>query len=200
MSPDDSFPPAAAVILAAGAATRMGRLKQLLPFGGRTLLEHSIEQALQAGFDPVVVVIGAEADVVRAAIAAQPVDLVWNEGWETGMGSSIAAGMTRLLQISADSGAVAILLADQPLVNASHLIAMRSLLHLSNSEAVAAQYGGTLGVPAVFARRLFPLLESLPPDAGARRLLRDENLDVAAFPLAEAATDIDTPEDFAALV
>ncbi len=51
--------PVSAVVLAAGAATRMGKLKQLLPYRGRTLIQHAVDQALQAGFDPVVVVVGA---------------------------------------------------------------------------------------------------------------------------------------------
>ncbi len=184
--------PVAAVILAAGAATRMGRLKQLLPYRGKTLVEHAVEQALSAEFDPVIVVIGAEAESVRAALSARLVLVVENPLWHLGMGSSIAAGVGALPQAQT----VSILLADQPLVESRHLREMQALLNSSDTSAVAAQYNGTLGVPALFKRELFEALRSLDPAAGARALLRAQ---AAPFPLPEAAMDIDTPEDFAAI-
>jgi len=184
--------PAAGIILAAGAATRMGRLKQLLPYRGKTLVEHAVEQALAAGFDPVIVVMGAEADSVRATLSAQPVTLVENSLWRLGMGSSIAAGVGVL----ADAQAVGIMLADQPLVEAKHLREMQALLDAGEVPAVAAQYNGTLGVPALFKRELFGALKSLRPAAGARALLQAR---AVPFPLPEGAMDIDTPQDFAAL-
>lgn len=195
----DSHLPVAAVILAAGAGIRMGKLKQLLPYRGRTLLEHSIQQAIEAGFHPTLVVVGAEADAVRCAIAAQPVEIVQNQQWQSGMGSSISAGIRQLQQTGAESAAVAILLSDQPLVTAEHLRAMRTLLHTRGNPVVAAHYGQTIGVPALFKRELFSMLASLPAEAGARHFLRESALAVTEFPLPEAAIDIDTPADFAAL-
>ncbi len=177
----------------------MGKLKQLLPYAGHTLVEHAVEQAIEAGFSPVIVVVGAEAGAVRASIAARRVEIVHNGAWHLGMGSSVTAGIRHLQQMGSDSAAVAILLADQPLVSANHLAEMRGLLHTSHAPAVAAQYNGTLGVPALFKRDLFTVLLSLPPAAGARHLLRDSGIQVAPFPLPEAAMDIDTPQDFAAL-
>lgn len=191
--------PVAAVILAAGAATRMGKLKQLLPYRGRTLVEHSIQQAVEAGFHPIIVVVGAEADAVRRAIAAQPIEIVQNQQWQSGMGSSIAAGIRQLKESGAESAAVAIVLGDQPLVTAEHLAAMRTLLHTRENPVVAAQYQRTIGVPALFKRELFSMLASLPPEAGARHLLRTSVVRVTEFPLPEAAVDIDTPADFGAL-
>jgi molybdenum cofactor cytidylyltransferase len=180
------------MVLAAGAATRMGRLKQLLPYRGSTLVEHAAEQALAAGLDPIVVVAGAEAASVRAALAGRPVRLVENSAWQLGMGSSIRAGMEVVL----DAEAVCILLADQPYIEARHLREMQKLIEQSEALAVAAEYNGTLGVPAFFRRELFRQLQSLEPAIGARALLRRH---ARAFPLPEAAIDIDTPEDFAKL-
>jgi molybdenum cofactor cytidylyltransferase len=170
----------------------MGRLKQLLPYRGKTLVEHAVEQALGAGFGPVVVVLGAEAAVVRAALAAQPVRLVDNLSWHLGMGSSIAAGVEVLL----DAQSLGVLLADQPFVTARHLRDMQALLERGTAPAVAAEYNGTLGVPALFKRELFEALRSLDPGRGARALLRTH---ATPFPLPEAAIDIDTPQDFATL-
>ncbi len=177
----------------------MGRLKQLVRYGDRTLVQHCVKQAIEAGFGPVIVVVGAEADAVRAAVAAQPVEIAQNRHWQLGMGSSLAAGVQQLQELAGQSAAVAILLADQPLVTANHLKEMRRLLYTEPAPIVAAEYNGTLGVPALFKRELFATLASLPPDAGARHVLRDSGFAVTAFPLAEAAVDIDTPEDLAAL-
>ena len=74
---------------------RMGRLKQLLPYSGKPLVGTAIEQAMGAGFHPLIVVIGANASEMRSAIAAQPVEIVENRDWEAGMGASIAGRSTR---------------------------------------------------------------------------------------------------------
>ncbi len=189
----------AAIILAAGAGSRMGRLKQVLPYKRGTLISHAVSEALEAGFDPVIVVVGAESGAVRSALAEQPVSIVENPSWGKGMGSSVAAGVRYLQEQTGDSAAVAILLADQPLVKAAHLAALKDLFSRSGATVVAAYYNDTLGVPAIFDRSLFPVLIALPPEAGARSLLRDPRMPVTVFDLPEAAVDIDTPGDFAAL-
>ena len=186
----------AAIILSAGAATRMGQLKQLLVYRGRTLLQHSIDQAVGAGFEPIIVVAGSGFQMLHDSIAGQPVEMVQNENWQSGMGSSIIAGMQALLEQDEVPFAVAILVADQPLIEAKHLAAMRQLLFSTETSIVAAQYSGTIGVPAMFKHELFHALISLPSEAGARNLLRASDAKVSPFPLAEAAIDIDTPEDF----
>jgi molybdenum cofactor cytidylyltransferase len=182
-----------AVILAAGAATRMGSTKQLLQFRGRTLVEGAIFEAQQAGFVPVVVVLGARADEVGQAVARTSAETVVNHNWASGMGSSIKAGMAK---IPPDVEGVAILLSDQPFVTAEHLSQMALLFR---SPILAARYAGTVGVPALFRREVFATLQQMPDDAGARDLLRGGDVAVEPFDLPEAATDIDTPADFAAL-
>jgi len=177
----------------------MGRLKQLLPFGKGTLLSRTIDVAAEAGFSPVIVVVGAEAEAVRASIASKRVDIVSNPEWRTGMGSSIRAGIQHFQQLGAESAAIAILTGDQPLITAAALREMRKLLNLSRASVVAAEYGGALGVPALFRRSLVSRLISLPPQSGAKALLSDPNLKIAAFALPEAGIDVDTPEDFAGL-
>jgi molybdenum cofactor cytidylyltransferase len=175
----------------------MGRAKQLIPFGEGTLVGHAIDTALEAGFAPVIVVVGAQANLVQAAIAAKPVEIAHNSAWQSGMGSSIAAGVRHHQQLQAESAAIAILLADQPLVTANHLLEMKRLLLRSGAPAVAAEYNGTMGVPALFRRALLPQLGALAGEGGAKTLLRDPH--TVRFDLPEAGTDIDTPDDLAAL-
>jgi molybdenum cofactor cytidylyltransferase len=183
----------AAIVLAAGASTRMsGRIKQLLVYRGEALLEHAVSQA-SACFEPVIVVVGAHAEVVRSFFERRPeILVVENTNWKSGMGSSISAGM----QAMPECDGVAILLADQPLVTAEHLSAMRDRFQ---GEIVAARYNDSVGVPAIFPKRLFSALQTLSGEQGARSILRDSAERVIAFDLPEAAIDIDTLEDFSAL-
>jgi molybdenum cofactor cytidylyltransferase len=191
--------PTGVIILAAGASSRMGDLKQLLPYNGTTLLGNAINQAREAAFERVIVVIGAQAGRVRGSIEPHAVEIVENSNWQAGMGSSISAGLEYIKSTATSLSAVAILLADQPFIRAEHLLALRKLLDDSGLPVAAAEYNGQPGVPAFFRREAFPLLAALPSDVGARRLLRDSGLRVARYPLEQAATDIDTPTDFAAL-
>lgn len=193
------LPPVAAIVLAAGAAARMGQSKQLLRFRGTTLIERAATQAIDAGLNPVIVVLGAGGAAVCDAIASLPVEIAQNENWQLGMGSSITTGIHCLLRTRPEIAGVAILLADQPLINARHLSDMRALLRAGEINIVAAEYSGTLGVPAFFTREFFPQLAALPADSGARRIIREHGARTTAYSLPEAAVDIDTPEDYAAL-
>lgn len=87
----------AAVILAAGASTRMGTPKQLLQWQGRSLLRSIVETAIAADCDPIIIVLGASSDLVQAEISDLPVQVVNNPEWRTGMGSSIRTGIQALL-------------------------------------------------------------------------------------------------------
>lgn len=186
-----------AIILAAGTASRMGQLKQLLPYAGTTLVGNAINQALEAGLGPVVVVVGAQADAVQTSIAAKPVVIVRNEHWARGMGSSISAGARHLLETENEAAAAAFLAADQPLVTAAHLSAMRQAMIQSGAPIVAAEYGGTCGIPVVFRRDQWRALATIPPQTGAKALLSMPG--TQRFSLPEAASDIDTPEDWTRL-
>lgn len=190
---------AVALILAAGASTRMGRVKQLLTFGTETLLSRAISQARKAHFDRIVVVLGAHSEQIAPSVDDSQAEAVLNPHWETGMGSSIHAGLAYIRETGPEPDAIAILLVDQPHVTAYHLLAMRRLFRDTQAAIVAARYDGRLGVPALFRREVFPLLASLPASSGARQLLRYSGIAVEPFPFPEAAIDIDTPADLAAL-
>jgi len=174
----------------------MRSIKQLLPYGGGTLLTHTIQQAQLAGFDRIIVVVGAYAAEVRSAIRDLAVEVAENEDWETGMGSSIFAGMQQLETAGPKTSLLAILVADQPHISAEHLRQMRRVAADAQTPVTASSYNGILGVPAFFRSEVFPLLASLGGDAGARRLFRGGEVEVTPFPLPEAAVDVDTPEDF----
>ena len=111
----------AAVILAAGASTRLGQPKQLLDWGGTPLLAHVADVALSAGFDPVIVVLGCQAQIVRQALGPRPVQTVMNWRWEEGMSTSVQVGLAALPpQVTA----AAFLQCDQPLITPELLRAL----------------------------------------------------------------------------
>jgi molybdenum cofactor cytidylyltransferase len=186
----------AAVVLAAGGSTRMGRPKQLLPWDGRTLLRHAVEVAGEAGCDPVVVVLGAAADRLRPELDGLPVTVVENPVWEQGPGSSVRVGLTAV----GPADAVVFLVCDQPLVDAAHVRRLIVAERTTGRPMAASQYEDTLGVPALFARECIADLRALPPGAGARQLLARRPEAVAVVPFPAGAIDLDTPADYERLV
>jgi molybdenum cofactor cytidylyltransferase len=198
-------PGIALILLAAGGSTRMGQPKQLLQYKGQSLLRRATEQAVSAGCDPIVVVLGAEADRMKAELTDLPVKTIENPNWPRGMGTSIRAGLAVILPSPSTRGegkgegsppAVIITLCDQHLIDAA---ALRKLIDAYQSTArplIAAQYAGTLGVPALFSPKFLPALAALPDGSGAKQLLQAHAADVLPIPLEVAATDIDTPGDY----
>ncbi len=187
----------AAVILAAGAATRMGTAKQLLDLRGRPLLRHAAEGALAAACWPVLVVTGCRAAEVEAGLRGLPVEVVRNPRWEEGLGTSIRAGTLRAEAAGAEG--LLLLLADQPLITAAHLRRLIASRQQAGLPLAVSEYGGTVGVPACFTRELFPELLALPPAEGCKRLVLSRRGQAVGVPCPEAAVDVDTPQEYAAL-
>ena len=184
----------AGILLAAGGSTRLGSPKQLLVYEGRTLLRRAAEAMLEAGCRPVVVVLGASAGKLTPELAGLDVNTVVNVDWERGMGASLRVGMTALSP-GPEIDAVLVTLCDQPLIKAETLRRITNAQHGTQSIA-AAEYNGTIGVPAVFGRKHFAELAELPGNTGAKPLLQRHASHVAAVPMSEAATDIDTREQY----
>jgi molybdenum cofactor cytidylyltransferase len=184
--------PIAAVVLAAGGSTRLGRPKQLVPIGGEPLVRRAARAALDAGCRPVTVVLGAEPDAVRAAVADLPVLPVSNAHWADGVGSSIACGI-RAAAAHRPAGCI-VLPCDQPRLTAALLATLIDRFRRGEARAVACAYGGTTGAPVLFAPDLFDRLSALTGDSGAKRVLRGcSPLQVVDFPGGEL--DIDTDAD-----
>lgn len=186
------------IILAAGASTRMGQPKQLLPHSGGTLLTHTAAVAQEAGLFPVVVVLGAFAETIQESLDGLDVESVTNADWQQGMNTSIRAGVDALEARCPDSDAVVLLTCDQPLLSAAVLRALIAQWEQTQKPVVACEYDGTVGIPALFDKNLFAQLKTLPPDAGAKRLIAQmppQNVAVVPFP--DGGRDMDTPEDYA---
>ncbi|CAN5401390.1 hypothetical protein BH11ARM2_BH11ARM2_37450 [soil metagenome] len=181
------------VVLAAGGSGRMGRAKQLLPYLGRTLVEHAVRTALASGAAEVVVVVGAEAAAVRERLRGLRIRIVENRDWAEGMGGSISLGVGAL---GASVERVVVALGDQPRVTPQHLHALGT----AGGAVVASSYDGLLGAPCAFARSEFPSLLALEGDQGARALLRRDPDRVQVVVFEDANVDVDTPDDYRFLV
>lgn len=188
--------PDAAIVLAAGASTRMGQPKQLLPVDGRTLLARTVEVCLAAELWPVVVVLGAHREQVRPTLARYPVICTDNPAWAEGMASSLRAGLIALDQFSREVPGAVITLCDQPALSAAALRRLAAASDATGCGIAAARYAGHCGAPARFARRYFAELARLSGDQGARVLLHQRAAEVAAVDLPELAVDLDTPQDW----
>ena len=180
----------AAIVLAAGASTRLGEPKQLITIHGETLLARAIRIAQESGADHVFAVLGANADALRPQ--AHIATIIENPHWQQGMASSVRAGVTA----AGDYDAVLLLPCDQPAVTPFHL----ALLIANGEEKIAASvYTGHTGAPAIFPRKYFPELLALEGDSGARQLLQMHKQDVVEVPLENGELDLDTPESLEAI-
>lgn len=189
----------AAIVLAAGASKRLGRPKQLVRYQGETLLGRALRLAREAGLSPVIVVLGAEGDAIRAAVKAEDAVFVANGAWREGIASSMRAGLEAMEDVAHHSAGVLMMPCDQPRLSAAHLGALVGAFR-GDSEAIACStYAGVRGVPAVFPMSAVPALKGLTGDVGARKILADAPCRVIEVAFAGGEIDIDAPEDLARL-
>jgi molybdenum cofactor cytidylyltransferase len=190
----------AAMILAAGGSRRMGRAKQLLRVGGRSLVRRAAEAAVAAGCAPVVVVVGARAHDVEGELLGCGIEIARNEGWERGIGTSIRAGVAHVLALPHQPSAMMIMLCDQPQVGAAVLERLMKAHAGAGRRVTAAEFDGTLGPPVIVDAALFPALLGLPDDRGAKALWMERPEIVQRVACPAAGVDLDTPEDFERLL
>jgi molybdenum cofactor cytidylyltransferase len=188
-----------AVILAAGSSSRMGRPKQTLQFQGISLLRRATLAALDARCHPVVVVTGAHAELSCRELDQLDVHEAFNPDWETGMGSSVRAGIERLIGIDPDVAAAVLLLCDQPHVTANVVSSLLAAHHTTGKPLIASAYGDSFGVPALFSRTLFTELTQLAGSSGAKEIIKRHAWEAHFLPFAEGEVDVDTPDDYSCL-
>lgn len=188
----------AGVLLAAGAGTRFGGPKALARLDGETLLARGVRTLRDGGCEPVLAVVGAEADRVLPTVHAVGAEPVVNEDWDRGIASSVRAGLEALRE---RAGAAVIALADQPLVGDE---AVRRLVRAWDGGAIAAvaTYDGAPRNPVLLDASVWDAVsEALSGDDGARVWLRahPEHVTHVECGAVGSATDVDTVEDLAAL-
>lgn len=185
-----------AIILAAGASTRMGTSKQMLEVKGEYLLTRTIKTVESASIDDIVVVLGARDALHRTIINNQRVNVITNESWNTGMGSSIKRGLLSLMSEDADLDAVIIFVCDQPVLTREIIAGIISTFKTARKPIVASGYSDSAGVPALFARSYFDKLNQLPDDQGAKKIIVQHIGDLVIVPFPGGEIDLDTMEDY----
>ena len=186
----------AVIILAAGASSRLGRPKQLLPFRGKSLLQNAADTAFYSKAKPVIIVLGSNAGEMAIDTREEKVHIVENHEWKEGLGSSIRCGMQTLKRVALLSDAVILMTCDQPYITAEHLDELVSTQKETGQPIVASEYGNAVGTPALFFKTVFPQLLELNGDRGARVLIEKSPGAVATIPFNLGEIDIDTEEDF----
>ena len=188
--------PVPAIILAAGASRRLGQPKQLVRVAGEALLARTVRVVLEAGAEPVLVVLGANRESIAACVDLDRVQVVTNVVWEQGIASSIVAGVESLQRLRPDADAAMILVCDQHQLGVGHLqLLIAGYREAAGPAVVASRYAGIAGIPAIFPASHFPRLLALEGDVGARFLLRDPQSPMILVDFAGGEKDIDTPED-----
>lgn len=185
----------AAVVLAAGASTRFGECKQLLDWQGEPMMTHVTDVALEAGLNPVIVVLGCEFEETYRALGDRPVLKLINWRWDEGLSSSVQTGLSA---IPPEVESAVFLQSDQPGITPGLLRAMVGKSERSNGAIVRPVYKDRGGTPVLFPRRFFGELAAVTGDEGGRSLLRRHRDEVETVTVEDPdiLTDIDTRADY----
>jgi len=184
----------AIIILAGGDSSRLGRPKQTLYYNGKSLLQHAADAAIGADLGPVMVVTGANEQLVLHKLDARGLTVVNNPDWQQGMGTGIRKGIESLYEENIAS--VIISVCDQPFISSDIFVQLVDAKQHSGKGIVASAYGNTLGVPALFDKKYFPRLRKSGQDEGAKQLIFEFAADVARIDFQAGVIDIDTDEDY----
>ena len=184
-----------AVILAAGSSSRLGRPKQNLEYRGNTLLQHAIASAGSVA-ENVLVVLGANEDLIAATLDVTGAEIISNPGWQEDMASSIRIAIDHLEKENPEISHVLFMVCDQPFVNTDFLAELKSKGLSTKKGITATAYGNTLGVPVIFSSAYYAELRKLTGDEGAKHILKSNLHDLVQVPYKQALIDIDTETDY----
>lgn len=173
----------AAIILSAGASTRMGRPKALLPYRESTFLEHLIQVTRHTRVGVTRIVLGAGADEIREIAKLDFSMVVVNTNWEQGQLSSICEGIRSLESVETDG--IVLCPVDHPLVSARLVSDLIGRFYLNRKSIVAPTYNGRRGHPVIFSSALYGELLAAPADKGARAVVWAHSADVLEVPTDE---------------
>src|SRR5262245_41947502 len=190
-----------AIVPAAGLSSRMGQNKLLMPFGGKSLIEHAVDTLMTSGVDEIVVVLGHEANVVRSRLERHEghrVNFVHNPDYREGLSTSVRAGMAAAAK---EVDAIMIYLADQPLIEPdeiNRLIQIFAEAKRAGKSIVVPFFGNERGNPVILDASYREMALDIVGDVGCRRIIKRHPEQVFAVQMEtdHGVRDVDTPEDF----
>jgi molybdenum cofactor cytidylyltransferase len=194
--PADRSGPVAGVVLAAGSSTRMGKNKLLFDVDGESVVRRAVRQAASAALDPVIVVVGYEAELVRRELDRLDTRclIAVNPDYERGINSSLKTGIA---EVPASAVAAVVMLADMPLVTAEMIAELVTRYRASEAPLVISDYDGVNAPPMLYDRALFEELRVMEGEGCGRQVVRrhKSSAEVIAWPVT-ALTDLDVPSDY----
>jgi molybdenum cofactor cytidylyltransferase len=189
----------AAILLAAGASTRLGRPKQLIRLHHESLLRRTARLAVEAACAPIFVVLGFEAEQMRQELHGLNVHALLNPDWPSGMASSLHCGVQALLSQNPVPDRVMLLLCDQPFISSDLLQSLLQKNDENDALITASFYADKLAVPAIFRQPLYPEMQKVKGDQGARQIIQMHRGNATSIPFPDGTIDIDTVEDLKAI-
>lgn len=190
----------AVLMIAAGESKRMGSPKQLLVVEGETLINRMIHIVKKAVNFPTYVILGASAETIQAQLPNLEINIVNNTHWQEGMASSIRVGLNTAKAQNPALDGVIVVVCDQPYITESTITALLQLQKEKDTPMAAAYYDDVMGTPALFHSSIFNELLSLKGDMGAKRIIQSRPEEVAKLHFEKGLLDIDTKEDYQALL
>ena len=188
-----------AILLAAGRSKRMGKTKQLMPFGQSTVLAEAINNLLVSGVSEVILVLGFKAEEVMVTIASKPIKIVINPYYRRGMSTSVIAGLNH---IDTEAQAVMLALGDQPLISGQTINRLIQEFYRHDKGIAIPVYCGRRGHPIIFAIKYKEELLKLKGDLGGRQIIKSHPDDILEVPVASESVliDFDTNDDYQAYI
>lgn len=184
------------IILAAGNSSRLGQPKQLLPFKNTTLLKNTIAEASLVPNSTIIVVTGSNHELIEKELQTSKLKITFNPNWESGMSSSIVAGLNELQLSHPDIKNTILTVCDQPFVTSSVFGNLVNEYHKTGKGIIASSYSETLGTPVLFDKKYFNQLLELKGQEGAKKIISKFLDDTVSIPFEKGNIDIDTEEDY----
>lgn len=182
----------AGLLMAAGSSQRFNGIKQLAPMADKTLLQHTCHTLCASSVDQVWVVLGAYREQLAPLLPAN-VSVVGSQHWQLGLGANISLGVSELTD---DYTHILLTLADQVALTVADFNRLLALSAHHPQHIIAAKYAQVVGVPVIFPKACFTDLIQLTGDSGARKLLKETQIEMKEVEMERAAIDIDTPLDW----
>ena len=184
------------LLLAAGSSSRMGSPKMLLPFNGKTFLQHAIDEIKNSNANGLVVVTGCCHQHLKGILLPQQINFVENKNWEEGMSSSIQTGTAYTIQQYPSTESIIIAVCDQPYISSSLLNELVAAKQKTGKGIIASTYNNMQGTPVLFSKKYFEQLKQLGGPYGAKKIIQGHANDMSAINFPKGAIDIDTVEDY----
>lgn len=177
----------------------MGKPKQNLVHRGKTLLQHVIDEAINASLHPIVIVTGGNAEQVSPGLQHQPVYIAYNPNWQQGIATSIVQGVAAVTSLQPAIDNLILAVCDQPFISFELFRQLIEKQMLTNKSIVACSYADTIGTPVLFQQIHFKDLLQLNGDEGAKTLFSQYKGDIATILFEKGNIDVDTVDDYEAL-